>query len=381
MQREWIATATFGLEAVVRREIEQLGYEIVKTEDGKVTFAGDESACCRANLWLRSADRVLLKMGEFTAVTFEELFQLTGGLPWEDLIPYGGRVIVTCTSVKSALHNEPSCQSIAAKAIYGRLTEAYGLPDGIWPEEEGAGLYKVRLTLRKDVVTCAVDTSGEGLHKRGYRVKTVAAPMKETLAAALVQLSFYKPDRLLVDFCTGSGTIPIEAALLARNMAPGLNRGFISEGWDMIPKALWKAARKEAYEAIRLDPPLRIRGMDIDKRAVAAARANADAAGVAEDITFTCADMADYEAEDGNGICLFNPPYGERIGEEEEVTHIYEGLKAFLKRNSDWSCFLITTDRSLEETLGRKADRRRKLYNGRLETCYYQFHGERPRKN
>ena len=387
MQRELIATAAFGLEAVVRREIEKLGYDVVKTEDGKVTFRGHEEAICRSNLWLRSADRVLLKMDEFPAVTFEELFQRMAGIPWEELIPLGGRVIMTCRSVKSALHNEPACQSVGAKAVYGRLMDFYGVPtgadgEGTWPEdEEKNGLYVIRMTLKKDVVTVTVDTTGDGLHKRGYRVKTVEAPIKETMAAALVQLSFYHPDRLLVDFCTGSGTIPIEAALLARNIAPGLARHFTAEGWDIVPEDLWKKARQEAYAAIDYDTPLKIHGMDIDPKAVEAAKANAEAAGVDEDIVFTRGDMAKYEAEGKYGVAVFNPPYGERIGEQEELDHIYKGLRHFMENNPDWSFFMSTTSEEAEKILGRKADRRRKLYNGNLKTTYYQFHGERPPRN
>ena len=236
MKLELIATATFGLEAVVSREIEALGYRIIKTEDGKVTYMGDERAIVRSNLWLRTADRVLLKMAEFSAVEFEELFQQTKGLPWEQLIPLDGRFTVTGTSVKSKLHSVPACQKIVKKAIVEKLKEFYGVEVF---EETGAE-YTVKASLLKDRVTLTVDTSGTGLHKRGYRISDVAAPIKETLAAAMIQLSFWKKDRILVDPCCGSGTIPIEAAMIGRNIAPGLNRTFACEGWDFIPANLWK---------------------------------------------------------------------------------------------------------------------------------------------
>lgn len=375
MKLELIATATFGLEAVVKREIQALGYKILKTEDGKVTYLGDERAVVRSNLWLRSADRVLLRMAEFDADTFEELFQQTRALDWEMLIPPDGKFTVTGTSVKSVLHSVPACQSIVKKAIVDRLGEVYGMTE--FPET-GAE-YTVKATLLKDRVTLTVDTSGTGLHKRGYRVKDVAAPIKETLAAALVQLSFWKENRILVDPCCGSGTIPIEAAMIGRNIAPGLNRSFACEDWEFIPKTLWKEERKAAFQAIRYDQQLDITGMDIDPKAVSAAKQNAEEAGVDDCIRFEKSDAAKLAAEGENGILITNPPYGERIGEEKEIQKIYGGLERFLKAHPDWSLFLVTTDKEAEEKiLQRKADRRRKLYNGRLEVCYYQFHGQKP---
>ncbi len=374
MKLELIATATFGLEAVVKREIEALGYKILKTEDGKVTYMGDERAIVRSNLWLRSADRVLLKMAEFTAVEFEELFQQIKALAWEELIPIDGKFIVTGTSVKSKLHSVPACQKIVKKAIVERLKEFYGLE--IF-EETGAE-YTVKATLLKDRVTLTVDTSGAGLHKRGYRVCDVAAPIKETLAAAMIQLSFWKKDRILLDPCTGSGTIPIEAAMIARNIAPGLNRSFACQEWELIDEKLWKEEKKAAFEAIEYDTELKIYGFDINRKAVEAARENAEEAGVDDCIIFKKADASKLRPVGENGIIVTNPPYGERIGEEEEIRQIYEGFNRFFKENPDWSLFMITTDKEAEEkVMGREANRRRKLYNGRLETCYYQFHGER----
>ena len=374
MKLELIATATFGLEAVVRREIEALGYRIIKTEDGKVTYMGDERAIVRSNLWLRTADRVLLKMAEFSAVEFEELFQQTKGLPWEQLIPLDGRFTVTGTSVKSKLHSVPACQKIVKKAIVEKLKEFYGVEVF---EETGAE-YTVKASLLKDRVTLTVDTSGTGLHKRGYRISDVAAPIKETLAAAMIQLSFWKKDRILVDPCCGSGTIPIEAAMIGRNIAPGLNRTFAGEGWDFIPANLWKEERKAAFDNMNYEQPLDIYGYDINSKAVKAAQENAAEAGVDDCIQFCRADIRNLNSEGDNGIIITNPPYGKRIGEEDEISEIYEALKKFFKENRDWSLFMITTDKEVEKkVMGRKADRRRKLYNGRLETCYYQFHGER----
>lgn len=378
MKLELIATATFGLEAAVKREIEALGYKIIRSEDAKITFMGDERAIVRSNLWLRCADRVLVKMGEFEAREFEELFQQTKALPWEEWIPVDGRFTVTGTSVKSKLHSVPACQSIVKKAIVEKLGEFYGVERF---EETGAE-YTVKVTVLKDRVTVTIDSSGKGLHKRGYRVCDVAAPIKETLAAAMVQLSFWREGRLLIDTCCGSGTIPIEAAMIGRNIAPGLSRSFASERWDVIDPKLWKEERKAAFEAIRHDAELEIIGIDVDPRAVSAAEQNAVEAGVDDCITFKCMNMEKLEAcgREG-GIIITNPPYGERIGEAKEIDRIYRKFGSFFRENPTWSLFMITTDKNAEaKTLGREADRRRKLYNGRLEVCYYQFHGQKPKK-
>lgn len=374
MKLELIATATFGLEAVVKREIQDLGYKILKSEDGKITYLGDERAIVRSNLWLRSADRVLLKMAEFKAMEFEELFQQTRGIPWEELIPIDGRFTVTGTSVKSKLHSVPACQSIVKKAVVERLREYYFVEQF---EETGAE-YTIKVTILKDNVTLTVDTSGPGLHKRGYRVHDVAAPIKETLAAAMVQLSFWREGRLLVDPCCGSGTIPIEAAMIGRNIAPGLNRSFASEGWELIDSRVWKEERKQAFSAINYDSELRIFAFDLDGRAIEGAKENAIEAGVDDCIIFKKMPMEKLEAKETGGIIITNPPYGERIGEKKQIESIYRKYSRFFKENPTWSLFLVTTDKQLEEkTLGRPADRRRKLYNGRLEVCYYQFHGKK----
>lgn len=376
MKLDLIATATFGLEAVVRREIEALGYDIIKTEDGKVTYRADERGIVRSNLWLRSADRVLLRIAEFEAADFETLYQVTRGIAWEEWIPPDGRFVVTCSSVKSKLHSEPACQRTVKKAIVTRLQDFYQaetLP------ETGAD-HTVKLTLLKDRATLTMDTSGEGLHKRGYRAADVKAPIKETLAAALVQLSFWKDDRILTDPCCGSGTIPIEAAMIGMNIAPGLSRTFDAQRWERIPAEIWKEEKTAAFAAIRQDLRLAITGSDIDPKAVAAARENAEAAGVADQIRFFRADISRMKRSGERGVIVTNLPYGMRIGDEEALSRIYAALKRFCADNPDWNLFAITADRKIEEALGRKADRRRKLYNGNIETTYYQFHGTQKRR-
>lgn len=386
MKLELVATATFGLEAVVRREIEALGYKVLKTEDGRVTYMGDERAIARSNLWLRSADRVYVRMGEFEAREFEELFQQTKALDWESIIPMEGAFPVVGGSVKSALHSVPACQSIVKKAVSVRLSEFYCL-DKL--PETGAE-YRIRFTAHKDRFLLLLDTSGAGLHKRGYRVRDVAAPMKETLAAALVQLSFYNKDRVMADPCCGSGTIPVEAAMIARNIAPGLSRSFASEGWDIFAGTdIWKEERRLAYEAADFDTALRITAMDIDARAVRAAKENADEAGVADDIDIIKMDMTKWEpgagipkgaSKDDPVVVISNLPYGKRIGDDKGIEAIYAHVKEMMEECPMWSFFLITSDREMEKHIGRKADRRRKLYNGTIETQFYQFHGERPPK-
>lgn len=391
MNYELIATATFGLEAVVRREIEGLGYKIIKTEDGKVTFEGDERAIVRSNLWLRCADRVLLKVAEFEARTFEELFQGVKAVAWERIIPVDGEFTVTCSTVKSQLHNPPAIQSITKKAIVERMKIAYGFDRF---KETGAA-HTVKATFLKDRVTLTVDTSGAGLHKRGYRVAPVDAPLKETLAAALIQLSFFRPGRVLIDPCCGSGTIPIEAALIARGIAPGCNREFDAEKWHFIDKRIWDEERligRDGSEGVDLAGP-KIFASDIDPKAVAAARKNTEAAGVDDMISFSRADARRIGAGFGNlgpdakdwnipagerGMIITNPPYGERIGESDEIDGIFKALNKFAKENPEWSLFVITPDKEAEKKImGRKADRRRKLYNGNIETTYYQFHGSK----
>ena len=378
MKYELIATTAFGLEAVARREIEALGYEIVKTEDGRITFLSDKLGIARANIWLRSADRVYLKMAEFKATSFEELFNEVKKVEWGKIIPISGAFPVIGNSVKSRLHNTPSCQSIIKKAVATSMTASYGKHKF---REDGSE-YKIRFSALKDVFVIGIDTSGIGLHKRGYRVKETSAPMKETLASALVQLSFWKKDKTLIDTCSGSGTILIEAAMIGRNIAPGISRKFVSEEWEIFKDDEWKNARKEAYEAIDYESPLSIYGYDIDKEAIKASLMNAEEAGVLEDIIFINKDLKEINIEGFGdfGVIITNPPYGERIGNRKEIEKIYKDLKHISEKNHTWSIFMITIDREVESYLGRKADRRRKLYNGRLETQYYQFHGTKPKR-
>ena len=373
MKLELIATSTFGLEAPVKRELEALGFKILKSEDGKITFQGDERGIVKANLWLRCADRVQIKMAEFKALEFEDLFQQVKAIPWEEWIPPDGKFIVNGSSVKSKLSSVPACQSVSEKAIVERLKEIYGID---YFEKTGA-LYDIKITLLKDRVTVTLDTTGPGLHKRGYRQNAVIAPIKETLAAAMINLSFWRKGRILVDPCCGSGTIPI-----ARNIAPGLNRNFVSEEWEAIPTKLWKEERKKAYEVIDWDSELEIYAYDINKYAIEAAKENAAEAGVEEDIIFTLGDGGKLKADGKEGgVIVTNPPYGERIGDRESIDELYEGFNKFLKENKTWSMFAITPDKTIEDKVfNRPADRRRKLFNGRMEVCYYQYHGQKPEK-
>lgn len=372
---ELIATATFGLEAVVKREIENLGFKVLKSEDAKITYLGDERAVVKSNLWLRCADRVLIKLGEFNAISFEELFQQAKALPWEEWIQEDAKFTVTGTSVKSTLHSVPDCQAIIKKAIVEKLKETYHCD---WFKETGPE-YIIKMTLLKDRVTITLDTSGAGLHKRGYRIKDVAAPIKETLAAAMVQLSYWKEGRLLLDPLCGSGTIAIEAALIGRNIAPGLNRKFASEQWPAFHDDLWKEERKSAFEAIKVDADIRIHASDISPAAIKAARENAMEAGVDDCIDFHIKPLKEIRFEEDYGIVICNPPYGERIGEKGEIHRIYSDLRKLYEGNPTWSLYLITTDKDFETlAFGRPADRRRKLYNGRLEVTYYQYYGTKP---
>ena len=375
MKLELIAATTFGLEAVVRREIEALGYKIIKTEDGRVIFEGSERAIVRANLWLRSADRVQIKMAEFKALEFEDIFQNVKGIPWEEWIPMEGNFIVNAVSVKSKISSVPAIQKVGERALIDRLRELY--PIDRFPKT-GAE-FDVRISIHKDMATVTLDTTGSGLNKRGYRRLIGKAPLKETMAAAMVNLSFWNPDRILVDPCCGSGTIPIEAAMIAKNIAPGLSRSFASEEWDAVPKNIWKEERARSYKEIRSDLDLKIYGSDIDPAAIKIAKENAEEAGVGDLIRFSVADVSALKTKALSGVMISNPPYGERIGDREAIDHIYDSWKKFFGENPTWSLFALTSDKTIEEKVfGKPADRRRKLYNGRMEVCYYQFHGKKP---
>lgn len=371
-----IATTTFGLEAVVKREIQSLGFENIKTFDGRVEFTGDERAIVKSNLWLRCAGRVWVKVGEFTADTFDSLFEQTKALPWGDWIPEDGKFTVVGKSVKSKLFSVPDCQAIVKKAVVEKMKTKY---DVDWFDETGAE-YTIQVGILKDVVTLAIDTSGSGLHKRGYRENAMIAPLKETLASAMVQLSFWRKDRILLDPFCGSGTIPIEAAMLARNIAPGLGRKFASEGWERIDPKIWKEERKAAYQAIDYDIVPELYGSDIDEDAIKIAEENAVKAGVDDCITFEVKSCKDIVLPGDYGVLITNPPYGERIGELKEVEDLYRALGAIMKGNPTWSTYLITSMEYFETLFGRKADKKRKLFNGRIKTDYYQFEGPRPPK-
>ena len=371
---ELIATATFGLEAVVKREVVNLGYTDLVTEDGKVTFFADLDAIPKANLWLRSADRVLLKMGEFKALSFEDLFEGTKALPWDDWITEDGKFTVTGKSIKSKLFSVPDCQAIVKKAVVERMKQRYKKD---WFNETGPE-FTIQVSLLKDIATLTIDTSGTGLHKRGYRHHSVEAPIKETLAAALVNLSFWNRERLLVDPFCGSGTIPIEAAMVGRNIAPGLGRSFASEYWPKVGKDLWKQARVEALKSIDQDARIRIRGSDINSKAVETARQNAVNCGVDDCIEFRAIPFSQLEIAEDYGIVITNPPYGERLGSPQQVHTLYRDMGKKLSNNNTWSVYVLTSEEDFEALFGRKADRKRKLYNGRIKVDYYQYHGQRP---
>ncbi|WP_352400870.1 class I SAM-dependent RNA methyltransferase [Anaerotignum sp.] len=369
-----IASTTFGLESVVKRECQALGFQNIQTSDGRVEFTGNEEDIVRANLWLRCAGRVWIKMANFTAVTFTELFDQTKALPWGDWIPEDGKFTVVGKSVKSTLFSVPDCQAIVKKAVVEKLKEKYKTD---WFDETGAS-YTIQVGILKDVVTLAIDTSGSGLHMRGYRAKAMDAPLKESIASAMVQLSFWRKDRILLDPFCGSGTIPIEAAMIARNIAPGLQRKFACEEWDRIGKDLWKKVRAEAYQAIDYEVTPQIYGSDIDPNAIALAKENAEKAGVDDCITFEVKPSQEITLPGKYGVVITNPPYGERIGELKEVEEMYRALGGTMKTDYTWSTYLITSMEYFETLFGRKADKKRKLFNGRIKTDYYQFEGPRP---
>jgi putative N6-adenine-specific DNA methylase len=371
----YIATSAFGLEAVVKREVQALGYENVRVLDGKVEFTAGLEAIAEANIRLRSADRLLLKIGEFNALTFDDLFEQTKALPWEEWIPVDGKFTVTGKSVRSGLFSVPDVQSIVKKAVVEKLKQKYKVN---WFAETGAE-YTIQAALLKDTATLTIDATGtgRGLHKRGYRTIAGTAPLKETMAAALIHLSYWKKDRIFLDPCCGSGTLPIEAALIARNIAPGLTRNFASSRWPQISPRIWKDARAAAYADIRTDTEPLIFGADIDPDAVALARANAEKAGVDDCIRFETRPLSQTELPGDYGVAIINPPYGERLGRMKEVENLYAGMgKVF--NNKTWSVYVLTPDEFFETSFKRKADAKRKLFNGMIKTDYYQFYGKKP---
>ncbi|MEG0355599.1 MAG: class I SAM-dependent RNA methyltransferase [Lachnospiraceae bacterium] len=373
---ELIAPCHFGLEAVLKREIQDLGYEIAGVEDGRVTFYGDEKAICRANIFLRTAERILLKVGEFKAETFDELFEKTKKLPWETYVPKDGKFWVTkAGSVKSKLFSPSDIQSIMKKAMVNRMKEKYHLE---WFEEDGEP-YPVRVFLMKDIVTIGIDASGMSLHKRGYRQSAGIAPISETLAAALILLTPWKKDRILVDPFCGSGTFVIEAAMLAAKIAPGLKRSFTAEEWtNIIPKKAWADARKEAEDAICMDVEVDIQGYDIDGSVIKWARENAREAGVESLIHFQERAVKDLRHPKKYGFIITNPPYGERMEEKENLPQLYKEFGESFRQLDSWSAYMITSYEETENYFGRKADKNRKLYNGMLKTYFYQFLGPKP---
>ncbi|NLV35741.1 MAG: class I SAM-dependent RNA methyltransferase [Clostridiaceae bacterium] len=369
-----IATCIFGLEAIVARELSWLGYTDQHVDNGRVTFAGDEEAICRANLWLRSAERVLIKVGEFKALTFDELFEGTKALPWGDWLPENAEFPVNGKSVDSKLASIPDCQAIVKKAVVEKMKLKYKKE---WFEETGP-LYRIEVGMLKDMATLTIDTSGMGLHKRGYRTLVSEAPLKETIAAAMLMISRWKPDRALIDPFCGSGTIPIEAALIAGNIAPGAKRSFTAESWWQTPPELWKKAREEAADKAKRTPDLRIHGSDIDKDVLSLARYHAAQAGVADDIHLQRMPVSEISSRYKYGFIVCNPPYGERLGEMPDVEKLYREMGAIFKGLDTWSFYIITSHMNFEKLFGRKANKKRKLYNGRIMCNYYQFYGPPP---
>jgi putative N6-adenine-specific DNA methylase len=433
-----IITTLFGLETPVKEDLKAIGftYDQITVTDGVVTIeTGDDwpLQVARVNMWVRRGERVLLEIGEFEAKDFDSFFDGTKALPWNDFIPKGYAYIVNGFSRKSKLFGVPALQSLAKKAIARSILTSRNMSeDGILYEDASEGVVKVQFGIVNDKCRFMLDTTGEGLHKRGYRVAPIAAPLKETLAAAMIELSFWHADRVLIDPCCGSGTIPIEAALIGRNIAPGLKRSFASEKWDLIPEEIWREERERAKNEMKPDVMMDITACDIDTKAVSAAMKNAAAAGVADTIRFRCADIRktlqvdeiagssgksaekaddhgpkrvapvhiigangkdigaavsginkpaavsdvdDRELPD-NGIIITNPVYGERLGDQKQADYVFAAIHDFMAARPDWSVFMITPDKKTEEkTAGRRADRRRKLYNGNIEVCYYQFHG------
>ena len=373
---ELIAPCHFGLESVLKKEITELGYEIISVEDGRVTFKGDETVIPRANIFIRTAERILLKMGSFKAETFDELFEGTKALPWEEILPRDAKFWVTkATTNKSALFSGSSIQSIVKKAIVDRMKQTYHISHF----EEDGDEYPVRVFIFKDMVSIGIDTSGTSLHKRGYRHLVGKAPISETLASALLMLTPWNKDRVLVDPFCGSGTFPIEAAMIGANIAPGMNREFTADAWDkVIPKKIWYNAYDEAHDMIRKDIEMNIQGYDLNPDIVKCAMANAKEAGVDKYIHFQARDVKDLSNPKHYGFIITNPPYGERLEDRKDLPDLYKTIGESFARLSDWSMYLITSYDEAEKYIGRKADKNRKIYNGMIKSYFYQFMGPKP---
>lgn len=375
---ELFAPCHFGLEAVLKREIIDLGYKVTEVVDGRVSFEGDEEAIARCNVFLRTTERVMLKVGSFKAVTFDELFEKTKALPWENFIPKDGKFWVKkASSIKSKLFSPSDIQRIVKKAIVDRLSGKYNILR--FPEDGSE--YPIRITILKDEVTVGLDTSGESLHKRGYRRLTVKAPITETLAAALISLTPWKKDRLLIDPFCGSGTIPIEAALIGLNIAPGMKRDFQAMAWDnILPKSLFKEARKEAEDLIDRETKLSIQGYDLDTSALDAARGNLALAGLEGNIHFQQRDMRDISSAKKYGFIITNPPYGERLEEKEAMPKLYREMGKAFQKLDEWSYYIITGFEDAPKYFGRKPDKNRKIYNGMMKTYFYSYQGAKPKR-
>ncbi len=373
---ELIAATAFGLESLVAKEVKNLGYDQVKVENGRVMYTANEEGLCRSNIWLRCAERIGIKIGEFSARSFEELFQQTKALPWEEWLPVDACFPVTGKSVRSQLFSVPDCQAIVKKAIVERLKDVYGLN---WFEETGS-LYAIQVSILKDVVTLTLDTSGKGLHKRGYRELAGEAPLKETLAAAMVILSHWKADRVMLDPFCGTGTIPIEAAFIGQNRAPGMKRSFIAEQWPNIKQSYWEKAREEALDLWQREIPLSIYGSDINTDALRLARLNLKEADLEDKIYFQKLPVREVRSRFRYGHIITNPPYGQRLGSLEQAEEVYKELGEVYTSLEDWSLHMLTALPRPERFLNKRWDKSRKLYNGRLECHYYQFFGPRPPK-
>lgn len=373
---ELIAPCHFGMEAVLKKEIIDLGYDVSEVADGRITFIGDEEALCRANVFLRTAERVLIRVGRFMAETYEELFQGTKALPWEEYIPRDGKFWITkAASVKSKLFSPSDIQRIMKKAMVERMKGHYGLEH--FPEDGES--FPVRVFLMKDEVTVGLDTTGESLHKRGYRKLTAKAPIAENLAAAMIMLTPWHGDRILVDPFCGSGTIPIEAAMMAANMAPGMKRGFTARAWPhVVGKKVWQDTIEEAQELVDLSVKTDIQGYDMDDSMVSIARENARLAGVEKLIHFQRREVAQLSHPKKYGFIITNPPYGERLEEKEALPALYRTIGERFRSLDDWSMYLISSYEQAERDIGRKADKNRKIYNGMMKTYYYQFLGPKP---
>ncbi|MCI6456365.1 MAG: class I SAM-dependent RNA methyltransferase [Clostridium sp.] len=374
-----VAPCFFGVEKMLAREIKNLGYEIIKTEDGRVTYKTDEYGIAKSNMYLRCAERVHLKVAEFEARSFDELFEETKRINWAKYIPFGAQFPISkASSIKSKLYSTPDIQSIVKKAVVESLKKSY-LETGLLKEDKEK--YPIYVFIHKDKVTLTIDTSGTALHKRGYRERANKAPIRETLAAAIMELVPWRPGRTLVDPMCGSGTLLIEAAMKGINMAPGMNREFISEKWRTMDKKIWWDVRREAYAQMNEEVDFKIYGYDIDEEALEIARENAEIAGVADYIEFRYGDATEFTSDEEYGFIVTNPPYGERLEDTDTVKMLYKQLGYAFRKLKNWSYYLITSYEDFENEFGQEATKRRKLYNGMLKSNLYQYIGPKPPKN